>query len=86
MQVRYSKQAESFLTKIQYKHAKTIREKIRQYAENPDGLRNMVKKLQGVSGYRLRVGNYRVVFDEQGNVLFIERIETRGNVYRGALK
>lgn len=83
MQKRYSKQAENFLKRIQRKHRETIIEKIHQYAENPDGLRNMVKKLQGVSGYRLRVGNYRVVFDEQGNVLFVERVETRGNVYRG---
>jgi mRNA interferase RelE/StbE len=82
MQIRYSKQAEGFLTKIPYKHSKNIREKIFQYSENPESLKNMVKKLQGMPRYRLRVGSYRVIFDDNGYILFIERIETRGNVYK----
>lgn len=82
MQIRYSKQAEGFLTRIPYKHSKNVREKILQYAQNPESLKNMVKKLQNSPFSRLRVGNYRVIFDEDGNVLLVERIEMRGNVYK----
>lgn len=83
MQIQYSKQAEKFLTKIPEKHSKTIRMKIKQYAENPDSLKNLVKKLQGTSYYRLRVGDYRVVFDEDGRIVFVRKIESRGSVYGG---
>lgn len=82
MQIRYSKQAEGFLKKVQRKQRETIIAKIHQYADDPQSLKNMVKKLQNSPFSRLRVGDYRVVFDEDGNVILIERIETRGNVYK----
>jgi mRNA interferase RelE/StbE len=41
-----------------------------------------VKKLQGETGYRLRVGDYRVIFDRDGNVLMIIKIDSRGQVYK----
>lgn len=82
MQIRYSKQAENFLKKVQRKQRETIITKIHQYADDPQSLKNMVKKLQNSPFSRLRVGNYRVIFDEDGNVLLVERIETRGNVYK----
>ncbi|HBO58473.1 MAG TPA: hypothetical protein DD624_00985 [Alphaproteobacteria bacterium] len=82
MQIRYSKQAENFLKKVQRKQRETIITKIHQYADDPQSLKNMVKKLQNSPFSRLRVGDYRVVFDEDGNVMLIERIETRGNVYK----
>ena len=40
-----------------------------------------VKKLQGQNGYRLRVDDYRVIFDMDGNILYIERIGNRGLIY-----
>lgn len=82
MQIHYSKQAENFLKKVQRKQRETIITKIHQYADDPQSLKNMVKKLQNSPFCRLRVGDYRVVFDEDGNVMLIERIETRGNVYK----
>lgn len=82
MQIHYSKQAENFLKKVQRKQRETIITKIHQYADDPQSLKNMVKKLQNSPFSRLRVGDYRVVFDEDGNVMLIERIETRGNVYK----
>ena len=82
MQIRYSKQAENFLKKVQRKQRETIITKIHQYADDPQSLKNMVKKLQNSPFSRLRVGYYRVIFDEDGNVLLVERIETRGNVYK----
>lgn len=41
-----------------------------------------VKKLQGESGYRLRVGDYRILFDKNGNVIFITKIGNRGEIYK----
>ncbi|MDY6400446.1 MAG: hypothetical protein SPL10_04310 [Synergistales bacterium] len=42
-----------------------------------------MKKLSGREGYRLRVGDYRVIFDMYGNVIYIDRIGNRGDIYKG---
>ena len=40
-----------------------------------------VKKLQGEENYRLRVGDYHIVFNNDGFVLYIIRIDSRGQIY-----
>ena len=47
----------------------------------PARFRNNVRKLQGRNGYRLRVGDYRVIFDEDHVVVTILDIGPRGSVY-----
>ena len=42
-----------------------------------------MKSLRGRNGYRLRVGDFRIIFDKQGNILYIERIDSRGRIYKG---
>lgn len=42
-----------------------------------------IKKLQGVEGYRLRVGNFRVLFDVNGVIIDIIDIGNRGQIYKG---
>lgn len=79
--VSYSKYALRFLRKLPVNEAERIRTKIRQYASSPASQANNVKKLQGRDGYRLRVGDWRVIFDEDGNVLAILDIGPRGDIY-----
>lgn len=69
------------LLRIPRNEAERIREKIFQYAADPGSLKANVKKLQGREGYRLRVGNWRVIFDENGEVLDILDIDSRGSIY-----
>ncbi|KSV59812.1 type II toxin-antitoxin system RelE family toxin [Acetivibrio ethanolgignens] len=76
MTINYSKQAIKFLKK----QDKPTRERIINAINLlPDG---DVKKLQGQSAYRLRVGDFRILFDKNGNILFIEKIDNRGQVYK----
>lgn len=76
MEISYSKQAEKFLKK----QPVSARNRIRNAIHNlPAG---DVIKLQGRHGYRLRVGDYRIIFDRNGNILYIERIDNRGQVYK----
>lgn len=42
-----------------------------------------IKKLQGTDGYRLRVGDYRVLFDVNGVIVDIINIGNRGQIYKG---
>ena len=76
MEIRYSKQAEKFLKK----QTASIRNRIIKAIHNlPSG---DVKKLRGKNGYRRRVGDYRIIFDRNGNILYIVRIDNRGQIYK----
>ncbi|MBU1666232.1 MAG: type II toxin-antitoxin system RelE/ParE family toxin [Gammaproteobacteria bacterium] len=59
-------------------------EKIEQLGANPDSPELDVKKLEGEPYYRLRVGNWRVIFDRQDavRVIAIEKIKPRGDAYK----
>lgn len=76
MTIQYSKQAIKFLNKQDKPTKLRIVNAINQL---PSG---DVKKLQGVEGYRLRVGDFRVIFDKNGDIIYIEKIDNRGQVYR----
>lgn len=76
MEIEYSKQAEKFLKRQDADTRDRIRNAIRNLPAGD------VKRLQGRNGYRLRVGSYRVIFDNDGHVLYIERIDNRGQVYK----
>lgn len=77
MDIQYSKQAIKFLKKQDVPTRKRIVNAIELLPVGD------VKALQGRNGYRLRVGSYRVIFDMDGNVLFIEQIGNRGQIYKG---
>ena len=76
MEIRYSKQASKYLQKqskqVQLRIIKAIN-------KLPAG---DVKKMQGMNYYRLRVGDFRVIFSNDGTVLMVEKIGNRGEVYK----
>ena len=41
-----------------------------------------IKKLQNRAGYRLRVGDFRVIFDSNGVIIDIIDIGNRGQIYK----
>lgn len=64
--------------------AERIIKKLRIIAENPYGSHNNFKKLVNRSGYRLRVGDWRIIYeveDQKLRILVLE-IDTRGGIYR----
>ncbi len=82
LKIAYSKQAIRALCRMPANLSTLIRNKIILYAEDPESLVGQVKKLQGREGYRLRVGKWRVIFDQDGNILAVLEIGPRGNVYQ----
>lgn len=80
-EIAYSKLALRTLRAIPAETAARIRSKIEQYAADPQSQANNVKRLQGREGFRLRVGDWRVIFDDDGNVLAILDIGPRGGIY-----
>jgi mRNA interferase RelE/StbE len=79
--IRYTAPALKQLRKIPTADAKRIVAKVEQLAKAPATLANQVKKLQGVDAMRLRVGDYRVIFTDDGLVLLVLKVGQRGSVY-----
>jgi mRNA interferase RelE/StbE len=81
MKIVYDKVVYKILTRMPANEARRIHAKIEQYAANPESQANNVKKLQGRVGYRMRVGDWRVIFRQDGDVMTIAAIGPRGGVY-----
>lgn len=64
--------------------AKLIREKIEQVAADPFSSIPNAKKLQGRDGYRLRVGDWRVIYEvnKKEVTIIVLKVAPRGEVYR----
>ena len=77
------KEAAKSLNRLPRNPAKTIREKIEAIAANPYAEHPNAKKLQGREGYRLRVGDWRVIYEIQDDqlVILVLKIAPRGEVY-----
>ncbi|GJM70068.1 hypothetical protein HMSSN036_22840 [Paenibacillus macerans] len=83
--VEFSKFAVKTLSKIDVSAARRILEAIEELKNNPFG-NPQTKKMKGYNGdfYRLRVGNYRIIYEIQNNMLLITivKIGPRGDVYK----
>lgn len=80
--ITYTRDAEKTLRRLPANTSSLIVAKIEQYARDPASLANNVKQLRGDGRYfRLRVGDWRVVFSEDGVVVAVIRIAARGSVY-----
>lgn len=81
--LEYSKQAVRALTRMPATTATTIRIKLQELAQDPLAARN-VKKLTGQPGYRLRVGDWRVLYllDNGRLIVYVAEIGARGGVYK----
>ena len=80
----FTKQATKTLQKIPATILVNIRQKIEQIAENPFLSHPNVTKLQNREGYRLRVGDWRVIYEVQQDkvVIMVLKIGLRKEVYR----
>ena len=79
--VAYSKSSIKVFRKMPVTEARRITSKVEQFASDPASLANNVKALVGSSYIRLRVGDWRVIMDDNGNVLEVLKIGPRGGVY-----
>lgn len=78
----FSKDAMRTLEPYAGQHGEADPGKFDQYAVEPATLANNVKALRGFEGvYRLRIGDWRVVFSDDGTVIAVIRIAPRGGAY-----
>lgn len=80
----FKKEAAKSLSKLPRNVAKTIRQKLEAVAANPYAENPNARKVQGREGYRLRVGDWRVLYEIQNDqlVILVLKVAPRGEVYR----
>jgi len=80
----FTKQADRTLRKMSRNTARLIREKLDQLAQDPYARNPNLTRLQGRPGYRLRVGDWRVIYELEDDrlVILVLKIAPRGEVYR----
>ncbi|TNC13604.1 type II toxin-antitoxin system RelE/ParE family toxin [Methylobacterium terricola] len=82
LQIAYSKGALRTLSPMPTNVSALIRAKVEQYASAPQAQANNVRALKGEPGvFRLRVGDWRVLFTEDGVVLAVIRVAPRSSAY-----
>lgn len=74
-----SRLADKALQKMQPKRRAAIIEKVHAYAR---GEPVDIKKMQGFPLYRIRVGQDRVIIDDQGVVVMVINAGPRGGIYK----
>lgn len=82
-QLKFLGKALDDLKRIDRAYQRIIKEKLLILAENPEALKNNIKKLSAEEGlYRLRVGSYRVVFqrEERRLVILVIRVGHRKEI------
>ena len=82
--VFYQQKALKILRKLPSNLSRLIREKINQLAQDPHTPNPNVKLLEGRNGYRLRIGDWRVLYEllDDRLVIVVVKIKTRGGVYK----
>jgi mRNA interferase RelE/StbE len=79
--ISYTRQALKALRRMPADTAQRIIAKIEQYAQEPETQAKNVTALKGREGIRLRVGDWRVIMNDDGVVLAVLEIGPRGSVY-----
>ena len=73
------------MARLPLKTKTAIVNKLHELARNPDNPDLDIDVLKGRKGFRLRVGQYRVIYTRQEDQLIIEvvKVRSRGDIYKG---
>lgn len=80
----FAKEAQKALLRFPKNTALLVRQKLEQLADDPYAPNPNARKLQNRSGYRLRIGDCRVIYEIQNEelIVLVLKIAPRGEVYR----
>ncbi len=81
MRVVYKAAAIKALAGTQPKRRANIMARIAKYAADPRDASHDVRPLKGRDDYRLRIGDWRVIFMIEGDTMIVTSIAPRGSTY-----
>ena len=83
-QIEIKKQAKRKLMSLRENDRLRITEAIMCLGRNPNDVTLDTKRLTGSPCWRLRVGNWRIIYDKNNTlrIISIEKIKPRGDVYK----
>lgn len=83
-QLKIHKQAAKKLKSLSPKDRLRITDKILELSYDPDDFKLDIKKLVGTSYWRLRVGNWRILYEREDclKIIKIDCIKPRGDAYK----
>lgn len=82
--LEYRRQARNYLARLPLKTKTAIVSKLHEVAADPDDPSLDINVLKGREGFRLRVGQYRILCTRQEDQLIIEvvKVRPRGDIYK----
>ena len=82
--LKYRRQARNYLARLPLKTKTAIVKKLHEVAIDPDDPSHDIDVLKGREGFRLRVGQYRILYIRQDDQLVIEvvKVRSRGDIYK----
>jgi mRNA interferase RelE/StbE len=78
-QILWDAEALKELDKLEFLLGRRIASKVKELSVDP--LKGDVIRLKGSSDFRLRVGDYRVIFSVEGDQIIILKVGHRKNIY-----
>ena len=84
-ELKYRRQARNYLARLPLRIKSAIVNNLHELAANPDNASLNIDVLKGWEWFRLRVGQYRIIYTRQDDQLIIEvvKIRPRGDIYKG---
>ena len=77
LKIEYSKKTVKYINSVDKPTKKRLREAMEKIPLGD------IKRLQGIeNGYRLRVGDLRVLFSIEDNIVYVDNIVSRGQAYK----
>lgn len=78
--ILWHKKSQKYLDKLEKKQQERIKKAVRTFYEQGIG---DLSKLKGFKDkYRLRVGDFRILFSHEGSNIYVLKVDSRGDVYK----
>ena len=81
LEITAKRKASRYLKRLNANTRARIEEKIEEIAADPNGNHGIVP-LKGRAGFRVRVGDCRVIFDMDDESMNVQSIGPRGDIYK----
>ena len=78
-EIKWTEKSLHELDKLEQNISRRIIKKVDELMNNPYSME--IKKLRGLNAFRLRIGDYRVIFEIERDLITILKVGHRRNIY-----